>query len=428
MDAFEDYYDDDDDSANATAALAATILRHVMVSQSGGLRVATLVDESASYAERAAVLELAGCVVGCSATGVADVVVATAACVDVSRVRRGGSLAVLGETQAPTGWKTVANVDSWTVYGRRVVAADPEGCAPWGPPSEAEHDRVEGCCCRATSAGQAARILRERGLVVFPELVADGLDALAHEALANFERCREALASKGIDLARPHQSRSEPASYRELAPREDCRCDVRLPLGSSHVLRSAVDAAEGVARLASRAPASPLRGGNYGRWNWDGSGPFADPAPLAVSPWAVVISLPGAAEQALHADVPHVVDHVQLPGQAFNLFLAVDEDPLAGQTAFVVGSHDLATCAEITRDDADRTAKILPRLVRPRLKPGDALLFDARILHFGLPNRSVACRRPIVYANIHASWFQDRKNWDDKRSVFDHGPGEEPKE
>ena len=46
----------------------------------------------------------------------------------------------------------------------------------------------------------------------------------------------------------------------------------------------------------------------------------------------------------------------------------------------------------------DATANVAAGIVRPRLVSGDALIFDARILHFGLPNRS-SKRRAIVYCN-----------------------------
>ena len=64
----------------------------------------------------------------------------------------------------------------------------------------------------------------------------------------------------------------------------------------------------------------------------------------------------------------------------------------------------------------------LQALVRPRLAPGDALLFDARVLHFGLPNRSDS-DRAVLYCNLTEFWFRDPKNWDDEVSVFgERGP------
>jgi hypothetical protein len=72
--------------------------------------------------------------------------------------------------------------------------------------------------------------------------------------------------------------------------------------------------------------------------------------------------------------------------------VAVDENPnnldlSIGQTAFVVGSHTLEV-SERVMTASDGLAQLKTRLVRPHLSAGDALLFDCRILHFGLANQS----------------------------------------
>jgi ectoine hydroxylase-related dioxygenase (phytanoyl-CoA dioxygenase family) len=67
------------------------------------------------------------------------------------------------------------------------------------------------------------------------------------------------------------------------------------------------------------------------------------------------------------------------------------------------------------------------RIVRPHLHTGDALLFDCRILHFGLANETPSSslspeqamvKRPIVYVNYHHRWFNDPKNWNDNERLF----------
>jgi ectoine hydroxylase-related dioxygenase (phytanoyl-CoA dioxygenase family) len=66
------------------------------------------------------------------------------------------------------------------------------------------------------------------------------------------------------------------------------------------------------------------------------------------------------------------------------------------------------------------------RLVRPHLNTGDALIFDCRILHFGLSNWSHLKResgaekdwRIMMYVNYHQQWFQDPKNWNDAARLF----------
>jgi hypothetical protein len=57
-----------------------------------------------------------------------------------------------------------------------------------------------------------------------------------------------------------------------------------------------------------------------------------------------------------------------------------------GQTAFVLGSHKLRISAHIMNEEGGQEM-LENRLVRPHLKAGDALIFDCRILHFGLANQ-----------------------------------------
>jgi hypothetical protein len=158
-----------------------------------------------------------------------------------------------------------------------------------------------------------------------------------------------------------------------------------------------------------------------------------------------VLSLPGCEDQAVHADTPHLYEHMQLPPHYVNLFLpAVSSDAQCdasvGQTAWVTGTHKLAVAARLmgafavsclclvlylcdwrrgsgilactlaehilslslslslpsllvalagtARPDRHRCAEFLQRLIRPHLSAGDAVLFDTRTLHFGLANRS----------------------------------------
>ena len=117
-----------------------------------------------------------------------------------------------------------------------------------------------------------------------------------------------------------------------------------------------------------------------------------------------------------------------------------------GQTAFVIGSHILNTSAKIMVHEGGQ--EILDsHLIRPHLRSGDALIFDCRILHFGLANQSkvsnnvnygTALRtststssnnndadisgestwRTMLYINHHQQWFSDPKNWNEKEKLF----------
>ena len=95
-----------------------------------------------------------------------------------------------------------------------------------------------------------------------------------------------------------------------------------------------------------------------------------------------------------------------------------------GGTAFVLKSHQLKYSKEIMHCNNQELLEAL--LIRPQLGFGDALLFDCRILHFGLAN---ACNheecvekeefwRPLLYINYTHTWFEDPKNWNNRRKLF----------
>ena len=175
--------------------------------------------------------------------------------------------------------------------------------------------------------------------------------------------------------------------------------------------------------------------GNWGKWNFDGAGPGVPTAPR-VGKMGVIMTLPGCADQTIHADTAHIFEHVHLPPHYVNLFIPAsspapahynsthyslegniiscsnygiptgaeaatanndddDQDLSAyrvGQTAFVLGSHRMDICAAIMAnpDYVAGQDEFRHRLIRPHLQPGDALLFDCRILHFGMGNSANA--------------------------------------
>lgn len=57
-------------------------------------------------------------------------------------------------------------------------------------------------------------------------------------------------------------------------------------------------------------------------------------------------------------------------------------------------------------------------MIRPHVEPGDAIMFDCRVLHFGLANRSAATKRPVLYVNYHHPSFRDPKNWNEAERLF----------
>ena len=77
-----------------------------------------------------------------------------------------------------------------------------------------------------------------------------------------------------------------------------------------------------VREVLNPAPADPRdQLGNWGLWNFEGNGPEAGPPDFAVGQVGAVMSLPGCADQTIHADTSHLYVHAQLPAHYINLFL-----------------------------------------------------------------------------------------------------------
>ena len=120
-----------------------------------------------------------------------------------------------------------------------------------------------------------------------------------------------------------------------------------------------------------------------------------------------------------------------------------------GQTAFVIGSHQMKIAATTMTHPDYAQSYLESRLIRPQLSTGDALLFDCRILHFGVSNwshlkkQTTSTSQPssplqqqqgnntstketkvgedwrlMMYINYHQHWFQDPKNWNDAAKLF----------
>lgn len=339
--------------------------------------------------------------------------------------------------------------------------------------------------------------------------------------LQDFDTATDILKSKyDVDILNPGEG-SDPLSYREIAMREDFRVDIRdgpkikklrALMGDSdqNVLDcfgyNILDGGEGTAptiidtkydnsgqiqeKLSGGAKdkivlsslrynpivldivrklqnpgikengsgEQPLYKGNFGRWNFSGRGPNGSPQPIRIGQIGSVVSLPGAADQCVHADTAHIFETQDcLPCHYANLFILGEDsrrndkmtsletsldcdnnftgDNLIGGTAFVAGSHRLSMTAKLTADRGISAAgseesaqnEMHMRTIRPSLRLGDAIIFDTRTLHFGLANRiskesltldKSGLRRPLLYVNLTHSWFFDPKNWDDKQSIF----------
>jgi hypothetical protein len=326
--------------------------------------------------------------------------------------------------------------------------------------------------------------------------------------LKDFSKAAEIVRARdNVDILNPgRDGMNDPLNYREMAMREDLRVDLRngptmqslrvkenkrayqqlgleidtdedkgptiLTTPREGTVNGSIRFHPSVLRIA-RALFNPhteednkegdgtktkLYKGNFGRWNFGGAGPDGTPQPIRVGQVGTVLSLPGSGDQAMHADTPHLFEHIDcLPCHYANLFTpgraqegVMDEDgcftggTYAAGTSFVYGSHRLSVTAKMTAEDASGVEKgstifsaassessekaMHLRMIRPSLEMGDALIFDTRILHQGLANNATLKedaadanqgRRPMLYVNLTHSWFHDPKNWDDRKGIFE---------
>jgi len=320
----------------------------------------------------------------------------------------------------------------------------------------------------------AVAAMREYGVIVLPGIFDNAqVSAWGTAALADFEEALLRLqSSRNIDLLNPGSNSTRIENFRELGMREALRCDIRNGRRMQR-LAAAEAAAEQAAgkdaprlcrhlrnhpalqsilcEVANPAACDPQAArGNWGRWNFEGGGPEAPPPPLDINAVGAVMSLPGCVDQTIHADTAHLYLHVpdHMPPAYFNLFIpAVQRDRLdgsllVGQTAFVAGSHKLSVSAKVMCEEGGQDV-LQHSLLRPHIQAGDALIFDCRILHFGLSNRTkamtplealssdamlagglwdrdadAACRA-LLYINYTQPWFVDPKNWNNNDSLFE---------
>lgn len=251
------------------------------------------------------------------------------------------------------------------------------------------------------------------------------------------------LARDEVDIFRPHTSKFEPQAYRELSMREDLRFDIRdapelrslrgeeadgnipVVIKGGHksfdgFLRGNQNILEIVRRTMNPRNGTLFRG-NLGRFNFGGSGTDGSYQDLRVSPVGGIVTLPGCGDQAIHADTPHLFEHIpDLPAHYINVFVPGTEfNPKVGGTAFIHGSHNLEFTTKYC-GSTDGYKASFPFLVRPALDLGDVVLFDCRVLHFGMANDTdSALERVLLYTNTTMAWFSDPKNWDDRRQIFE---------
>jgi Phytanoyl-CoA dioxygenase (PhyH) len=313
------------------------------------------------------------------------------------------------------------------------------------------------------SIDRAVQRMQEYGYCILPSLLdPQECEQWGQTVLADLHEASQLLLEReAVDIFHPHSSQKDPQSYRELSMREDLRMDLRdgprlrrlrggrqdndgpVVLRANDNGNSSDCSSNRFFRLhpsileVVRQTMNPRKGtlykGNFGRHNFEGSGPDGSYQDMRLSSIGGIVSLPGSADQALHADTPHLFEHQTLPAHYINAFTlgCSGRDTQVGCTAFIHGSHNIEFTAQYLNDEAASTSSIGERavgdhnqvydfLVRPQLELGDVLLFDCRTLHFGLGNQSSNVERPLLYCNMTHAWFHDPKNWDSHHPIFHH--------
>lgn len=263
----------------------------------------------------------------------------------------------------------------------------------------------------------------EHGYCVIPGLLCPQTCAAYGQAiLADMHTAAAILQQNGgRNLYQPADT--ETGTYREISLREDWRLDLRdgpALRACRHEYADGLNSHPDLMAIcvALLFPSDPyLARGNYGKYNFANNNTQKNR--LSCSPIGGIVSLPGAADQAVHADTPHLFEvGPHLPPHYVNLFAgAIPAAAGVGPTALVHGSHRREYVAQYHTNEVLQP-EVWNDLVRPRLEPGDVLVMDCRILHFGLANTHATVERPLLYSNVTAHWFHDPKNWDNEEPIF----------
>ena len=235
----------------------------------------------------------------------------------------------------------------------------------------------------APAAAEAAKAFRRYGLWVVPEGVLGRGEVERCRAAVDraAETCRQRRRLLGTSLAAPlHVSAGTAADF-FVHERQPGRFDILLPeLATFGHLR------EKVLALASDALGVPQSG-------------------LEVRAMGAMVAEPGCAGGPWHRDGADLFPEedagtaAALPPYACLCFLPlVDVSEANGSTELVPESH------------RSPDMEPLPSVVMD-LPAGSALLFDYRLYHRAIPNRS-AEPRPILYATVARDWFEDAaRDW-----------------
>ena len=187
----------------------------------------------------------------------------------------------------------------------------------------------------------------------------------------------------------------------------------------------------GYAEIVARAP------GRYDMLYGTGSAPFNEAALREEAKWmelvdellggeatllfsGLLMTLGGAAQQPWHTDGEHLFgpEVPTLPPHVLNVFVPlVDITPEIGGTELCPGSHHLTRGVPEIYEQSSEHLKTIGWRGNPlalEIPAGSVLLFDYRLLHRALANRTDRLR-PILYLTFAKPWFRDVHNFPERR-------------
>ena len=148
----------------------------------------------------------------------------------------------------------------------------------------------------------------------------------------------------------------------------------------------------------------------------------------------VVFSDPGSPAQCWHTDSPHIAAE-HLPPHALNVIVALHDIPMdMGPTEIARGSHfltnhlsnpslvpeELIYQHESTSPDllVKGTENPVPEDYVKALAAGSCIVFDDRVMHRGLGNRSDS-KRHMAYFSYRKKGYSENTHFESQHSVFD---------